>query len=269
MLGKMKKLFGRGGGQSSPTIYDPIRLVLLGLPGSGKTALVQRQVHGIFLEAYNPTPTQEVGTASSSTTKPEEVSVVETTKPEEAVVADTTHDNNNNHTDDASHSTTTEERGEGIGGGEDTYWKEFIIDGHKQGVHILNTEPKKYATTRDHWCRSGQCFLLVFSITSRATFLELNVQKEYLQKMRELEDASNISIVICGCKADLEDQREVTQEEAQTYARSIGAPYIETSAKDDKNVTEAFHTVIRRHRNTLASSSSSSSSSSSLGQKVA
>jgi len=49
---------------------------------------------------------------------------------------------------------------------------------------------------------------------------------------------SSISVVIaiCGNKNDLEDQRQVFENEARAYAEDNGALFIETSAKTAENV---------------------------------
>lgn len=51
---------------------------------------------------------------------------------------------------------------------------------------------------------------------------------------------------MCGNKCDLESERVVPTEEGLAYAKSIGWPFFETSAKHDINVTEAIHELIRK-----------------------
>lgn len=46
--------------------------------------------------------------------------------------------------------------------------------------------------------------------------------------------------MLVGNKVDLEEQREVTYEEASRFADENGLIYIETSAKTGKNIEEAF-----------------------------
>lgn len=52
-------------------------------------------------------------------------------------------------------------------------------------------------------------------------------------------------VVICGNKCDLQG-REVAREEGAQLAAELGVPYIETSAKDNLNVEEAFMNVALR-----------------------
>lgn len=51
--------------------------------------------------------------------------------------------------------------------------------------------------------------------------------------------------MVVGNKCDLDAERQVTQDEGAAYAQSIGAPFFETSAKMNLNVTEAMHELIR------------------------
>ena len=48
-----------------------------------------------------------------------------------------------------------------------------------------------------------------------------------------------------GNKKDLDMSRTVTYTEGKSLADKLGIPFIETSAKTDHNVTEAFHELIR------------------------
>ena len=48
-----------------------------------------------------------------------------------------------------------------------------------------------------------------------------------------------------GNKCDLDMERDVSREEGAAFAQSIGAPFFETSAKMNLNVTEAMHELIR------------------------
>ena len=65
---------------------------------------------------------------------------------------------------------------------EDDYRKSITIDGQVERLDILDTAgQEEYNSMRDMWYQSGEGFLLVYSITNRSTFEELNeVYKEIL-----------------------------------------------------------------------------------------
>ncbi|CAP23489.2 Protein CBR-RAB-21 [Caenorhabditis briggsae] len=47
-------------------------------------------------------------------------------------------------------------------------------------------------------------------------------------------------ILIVGNKIDLDDERQVSRQEAESYAESEGALYMETSAQENRGISEAF-----------------------------
>ncbi|THX86944.1 hypothetical protein D6D05_02296 [Aureobasidium pullulans] len=86
--------------------------------------------------------------------------------------------------------------------------------------------------------KSGQGFLLVFSITSTSSLKELSELREQLVN---LKDDPAVPIVLVGNKSDLEEDRAVSR--AQAFAVSSGwgnVPYYETSARRRQNVNEVF-----------------------------
>lgn len=58
----------------------------------------------------------------------------------------------------------------------------------------------------------------------------------------------DIVLVLAGNKADLERNRQVPQEEAESYASSIGATLFSTSAKANKGVEPAFTAIAKSAR---------------------
>jgi GTPase KRas protein len=93
-------------------------------------------------------------------------------------------------------------------------------------------------------CRKGDGFLLVYSITSRATFERL----EYFRQ-RIVHTKGNIPrIIFVGNKADRKFSREVSKVEGEQLAARFGSSFIETSAKTAQNVDEAFADLVRELR---------------------
>ena len=88
---------------------------------------------------------------------------------------------------------------------------------------------------RDLYMKTGQGFLLVFSISSRSSMSELAVLREEILRIK---DEENVPMVIVGNKADLEDQRTVARTKAFAISQKWGAPYYEASAR-----TRSKHTL--------------------------
>ena len=92
--------------------------------------------------------------------------------------------------------------------------------------------------------KSGQGFLLVFSITSPSSLTELYELREQIVRIK---DDARVPLVIVGNKSDLEDDRAVSRARAFDVSQRWGnAPYYETSARRRSNVDEAFVDLCRQ-----------------------
>lgn len=92
---------------------------------------------------------------------------------------------------------------------------------------IFETDPAIVAM-RDLYMKTGQGFLLVFSIASASSLAELSGLRDEIIRIK---DDENVPIVICGNKADLEDQRAVPRTKGFSLSQRWGAPYYESSAR--------------------------------------
>ncbi|XP_074593316.1 ras-related protein O-RAL-like [Brevipalpus obovatus] len=139
----------------------------------------------------------------------------------------------------------------------DSYRKQVRIDGfidyhhmnkrsgdNEVMVDILDTAGQEdYAAIRDNYFRSGEGFLCVFSITEAESYAAIRDFRE--QILRVKGDDVNIPFLLVGNKADLDERRVVSQEEAQKLADSWNVPYIETSAKTRMNVDTIFNHLLK------------------------
>ena len=103
---------------------------------------------------------------------------------------------------------------------------------------------EKYHALASMYYRGAAAAILVFDISRASSFQTLQGWVE------ELKDKGppDIFMVVCGNKSDLDESgdRQVSQQEAEAYAVDVGACYIETSAKDNKNVRELFKQVAKK-----------------------
>lgn len=92
--------------------------------------------------------------------------------------------------------------------------------------------------------KTGQGFLLVFSITSMSSLHELSELRDQIVNMK---DDPDVPIVLVGNKSDLEEDRAVSRAKAFAVSQSWGnTPYYETSARRRANVNEVFVDVCRQ-----------------------
>lgn len=126
---------------------------------------------------------------------------------------------------------------------EDSYTKQCVIDDIPAKLDILDTAgQEEFSAMREQYMRSGEGFLLVFSVADHASFDELY---KFHKQILRVKDRDEFPMLIVGNKADLEMQRLVPLEEAQALSRQLKVPYIECSAKARMNVDQAFHELVR------------------------
>eukprot|EP01125_Pyxidicula_operculata_P017748 TRINITY_DN6254_c0_g1_i1.p1 TRINITY_DN6254_c0_g1~~TRINITY_DN6254_c0_g1_i1.p1 ORF type:complete len:945 (-),score=192.51 TRINITY_DN6254_c0_g1_i1:14-2848(-) len=111
-------------------------------------------------------------------------------------------------------------------------------------LDILDTAgQEEYSSLRDQYYRIGQGFLMMYSITSRRSFEEIEIIFEQLQRVK---DTDTICGVLLGNKCDLPDEREVSTDEGQDLADKLGIPFFETSAKNRINVEESVIELVKK-----------------------
>uniref|UniRef100_A0A673SV00 small monomeric GTPase n=1 Tax=Suricata suricatta TaxID=37032 RepID=A0A673SV00_SURSU len=129
----------------------------------------------------------------------------------------------------------------------DSYRKKVVLDGEEVQIDILDTAGQEdYAAIRDNYFRSGEGFLLVFSITEHESFTATAEFREQILRVKAEED--KIPLLVVGNKSDLEERRQVPVEEARTKAEEWGVQYVETSAKTRANVDKVFFDLMREIR---------------------
>ncbi|KAJ3279345.1 Ras GTPase [Blyttiomyces sp. JEL0837] len=129
---------------------------------------------------------------------------------------------------------------------EDSYRKQCNIDGENAVLDVLDTAgQEEYSAMREQYMRSGEGFLLVYSITSRSSFEEIY---QFHQQILRVKDRDWFPVVLVGNKADLENERAVGVQEGREAARAFGCTFLETSARARVNVDEAFFALVRAIR---------------------
>ncbi|GAB1601091.1 ras-related protein Ral-A-like isoform X1 [Argonauta hians] len=125
----------------------------------------------------------------------------------------------------------------------DSYRKKVVLDGEDVQIDILDTAGQEdYAAIRDNYFRSGEGFLCVFSITEQESF---QATAEFREQILRVKNDDNIPFLLVGNKADLEDKRQVSADEASQRAVQWNVSYVETSAKTRANVDKVFYDLMR------------------------
>ena len=172
----------------------------------------------------------------------------------------------------------------------DSYRKQCVIDDEVALLDVLDTagqEEYGFVSTistrhrmsylfslihnsamREQYMRTGEGFLLVYSITSRNSFEEIST---FHQQILRVKDKDSFPVIVVANKCDLEFERQVGMNgtsistlslttvgnmslitphdaEGRDLAKHFGCRFIETSAKQRINVDEAFSNLVREIR---------------------
>ena len=99
---------------------------------------------------------------------------------------------------------------------------------------------ERYRVVTKNYFNASDGFIIVYDITSRETFKNINNWIEQITTIC----GENIKCIIFGNKIDLINQRQVQKEEGQKLAQKYKFNFFETSAKNGDNVEEGFKSII-------------------------
>lgn len=95
---------------------------------------------------------------------------------------------------------------------------------------------ERYRSLASIYYRNAQAALVVYDITQKAS---LDKAKYWIKELQRQAN-SDIVIALVGNKTDLEDKREISTEEAETFAKQMGLLFFEVSAKSGQGIHECF-----------------------------
>ena len=90
--------------------------------------------------------------------------------------------------------------------------------------------------------KSTDGILLMYDITKRKSYDELNVWIENIHKIK----GDDFPIVLIGNKSDLEKERNITKEEGKEFADKHKFPFMETSCKNGNNIDESVNILVSK-----------------------
>ncbi|KAM9999675.1 hypothetical protein ACTFIZ_008126 [Dictyostelium cf. discoideum] len=122
-------------------------------------------------------------------------------------------------------------------------YKQCVIDNQVYMLDILDTASQDELTaTKDQWIRSCEGFILVYSITSRSSFDQIQFFREQIIRVLDSDD---VPIMMIGNKSDLDNERQVSYQEGKDLAHRLGMSFMEVSAKSRANIEEVFNETVR------------------------
>ncbi|KAH8586652.1 small GTPase superfamily [Bisporella sp. PMI_857] len=147
---------------------------------------------------------------------------------------------------------------------EPSYLQRVVIGQHACVLGVLDTAGQEGATAlRGKWIREGHGFVLVYSITSRLSFVQIPRFHDQIQRVKKRANlinypGSNLTTVsppfcpikLFGNNCHRSNEREVSTEEGQALAKKLGCKFVEVSTESHINENAFYDVVrdIRQHR---------------------
>lgn len=105
-------------------------------------------------------------------------------------------------------------------------------DGSRVKMHLWDSAgDRSFRGILETYCAGVGGAVFVFDITKRDSFRNLEEWVELVRRSRAGREGCSFPMVVVGNKLDLAQRRVVEKDEGIAYAESIGADYIETSAR--------------------------------------
>ena len=127
--------------------------------------------------------------------------------------------------------------------------KTIEVDGKTIKLQIWDTAgQERFKTITSSYYKGAHGIIVTYDMTDRESFSSIQNWMAEVEK----HASDNISRILVGNKCDLEPQRSVSTEEGQEAADHYCVRFLETSAKDSKNVEQAFNLMTREIKNRVA-----------------
>lgn len=101
---------------------------------------------------------------------------------------------------------------------------------------------ERYRSLAPMYYRGAAAAIVVYDITNYDSFVRA---KQWVKELQR-QGSPSIVIALAGNKCDLSDKRKVDPNEAQSYADEYGILFMETSAKQDRNVGDIFVAIAKK-----------------------
>uniref|UniRef100_H0V3V4 Ras-related protein Rab-21 n=1 Tax=Cavia porcellus TaxID=10141 RepID=H0V3V4_CAVPO len=119
----------------------------------------------------------------------------------------------------------------------ETLFNIFLVN-----LAIWVTGQERFHALGPIYYRDSNGAILVYDITDEDSFQKV---KNWVKELRKML-GNEICLCIVGNKIDLEKERHVSIQEAESYAESVGAKHYHTSAKQNKGIEELFLDLCKR-----------------------
>jgi len=126
--------------------------------------------------------------------------------------------------------------------------KNIEIDDKRVKLQIWDTAgQERFRTITTSYFRGAQGIVLVYDVTDRRSFESI---RNWISQIQQHADV-HVNKILVGNKCDMLDEKVVSTEEGAKLASEFGMEFWETSAKNDVNVEQSFHSIAKSVKNRL------------------
>jgi GTPase KRas len=128
---------------------------------------------------------------------------------------------------------------------EDTLGCSIVVDNVLCNLEVLDPSGlDDYTFNHEAWITSSDAFLMVYSVTSRFSFQ--NIEANWYRKITSYsQNWLRLPIALVGTKCDLRKDREVNILDGVALAQKLGVQFFESSAKNNTDVQIPVLTLVR------------------------
>ena len=102
---------------------------------------------------------------------------------------------------------------------------------------------ERYRALTKYFYKDSKAVILVYDITNKNSFMEL---KDYWYQQVKDNCNSNVVVAFAANKSDLSKNIKVDNEEGENFAKSIGAIFVSTSAKNNTGIEVLFDYIAQK-----------------------
>ena len=139
-------------------------------------------------------------------------------------------------------------RNEFIGGaylstiGIDFQVKDLVLNNKTIKVELWDTAgQERYRNLSKNYFQSSDGFIIVYDISNTESFDKLDYWIEQIKTNAQ----EYVKMILFGNKSDIIEERKVSKEEGEQYAKNNKIKFFEVSAKEGTNVNQAFEYLIK------------------------
>jgi Ras-related protein Rab-1A len=130
--------------------------------------------------------------------------------------------------------------------GVDFKTKDIIVNNKKVKLQLWDTAGhERFRTITTSYYRGAHGIATVFDLTNRESFEHVEKWLEEINKYAK----ENVMRFLIGNKSDLVNERQVSYEEVRALANKLNIYYVETSAKNNINVSDFFQIATKDYLN--------------------